>query len=76
MAQLIALARAELDFAVVGEAGPFDDVMITMGAALGEVLDRVAGEEAAPPQLLDAARTARVQADVLWSHYGGDAGGA
>ncbi|MEV0237836.1 hypothetical protein [Nonomuraea sp. NPDC050786] len=73
--QLIALAQAELDFAVVGEAGPFDDVMIAMGAVLREVLDRVAGEGAVPPKLRDAARKARLQADVLWSHYGGDAGG-
>jgi hypothetical protein len=75
LAQLIAVAQAELDFAAVDEAGPFDDTMITMGAVLREVLDRVAGEETVPPMLRDAARKVRVQAEVLWSHYGGDAGG-
>ena len=49
--------------------------MIRLTARLGDLLTRVAADDAALPDLRAAARAVAPAARNIWSHYGGDSGG-
>jgi hypothetical protein len=73
--ELAQLAELDLTFHTrIGEP-VIDDAMVTLAAALCDLLDKVAGDERALPEQRHAARAVAVQAQELWAQYGGDAGG-
>jgi hypothetical protein len=73
--QLAAAGQAELDFASDTDVDRIAAAMVTLAAGLEQLLDGVAGDEAALPGLRDVARSAAAAARLIWSHYGGDGGG-
>ncbi|NSL43653.1 hypothetical protein [Streptomyces sp. 8P21H-1] len=73
--RLAQLAELDLTFhARIGEP-VIDDAMVTLAAALCDVLDSVVANERALPGQRSAARVVAGQAHELWAQYGGDAGG-
>jgi hypothetical protein len=73
--QLAAAGQTELGLAADADIDRIAAAMVTLAAALEELLDGIAGDEAALPGLRDAARAAGAAARLIWSHYGGDSGG-
>jgi hypothetical protein len=70
--QLAADGQAELGSASDTDVDRIATAMVTLAAALEELLTGVAGDDAALPGLRDTARAAAEAARLIWSHYGGD----
>jgi hypothetical protein len=73
--ELAAAGQVELGLASDTDLERIAAAMVGLAAGLGQLLDSVAGDEAALPGLRAAARSAAAAAAAIWSHYGGDSGG-
>jgi hypothetical protein len=67
--------EAELYLSDDADIEKIASAMITLGAALQDVLGAITADESVPAGLRRLAAQVRPSAEIIWSHYGGDSGG-